>query len=1843
MNFNAQLRFAKLLTKKKDVTAKQLPMKRVIDVPLSSEMVDWLNTTMESSGNELGLPELKEDVRSVLIQPLDSMSVYCPVGAMMHSQLAAARLNAQNSKTHHFAASDTISISSPNQLNGNSMLTEGASFGFNRKSKEDEMSLAESVSVVEGGSLDVEMGHSSTLSTWAQNKKPPPPVAALPINSAVSRLKVMWLQRKAQFQRNEGNLDDAMETLSDALELHLGTRTDYKNANLSDQTHTDPSELLDYIGDTYVMYDKMAHIEAGRIQRCFLRHLRFRHKMATKVQAFFRMFLVRNSAYQRAELQKQCCQLIQRIWRKRLAWKRYNSTKIKRWYKCLKQQEDFKKRLFIYRMARRIQRLWRGNKNREISWQRKCEKLGNQLLQRQIRSYNSRRQRTLAIKFFHRMYFRAARTIQRMVRLVQAVQRSQLKLLLELAREEERQGREKEVIEETVKVQIAKTRLYMKTDAGREHMKIAMNRIRLQDKEYNKLKGGMDKKEIMAREAMVSFELFDSDGSGQIDADELAGMLQELCIPLSAEEFAALMKEIDADGSGEIDFGEFLEWYTGGGGEDAADNATMAQKTFKLLLQARHAIMEISGQILLKRAERSILRQATAWLTKDITASFRNTRPPKFQCCQCLQPFVMFTDYYAHFDEAGICGATNQKAMFFNKFWVQSEWRRQRQCEHEVMRLNDEIPNINYHAYMASVADMSLFHDAGVDYIMKLRSKAAQIMFMEKATGGDGKIEMRKEILGAINICKDNFISALTAMMVSERLGKVVPKDWVLEDRWDLKEFDDWLVKVVDHDIALRKSLLTFSSTGKLKRDAWVVADIYVRVIRMLQVIAEASLMAIIDSRSRRPRRIAMTDDELKAGGLEVLSEAKFNESREVVVERLRMLNEEIQKIFLIRIPKRCVPKKNLGVGEVQVGPDGLIDPDALQEILVNEAHVRAIAKYNSRQRSRVGKVQLRRLSCELWANRRLLWDQYGKAKKFEAEMRFFYNRFASAETGDGIDFHDFAIVERALSLRIKAAVLESVKKLLDPRGTGYITFEHLLDFITGGRNQEHYHTARALYNGIVHVGKVAVQRLYTHYAQQTLVSKMRKVSRLELEFRNTSVKALLLSAKLPSHRIREHNANRAFRNLSATKALKALEKAGHRRSSIAALSKNNQSVLELLSAKDKASAGPEVSEHPWVLTIPDKPTRYSLPPLPVAVAEPPPPSNEDLAAEIQIGIQLKELSALDDSAELLNNKLQRIRTADEEGENLLLYRLAEDKAEGKCKRRLVSRQGLYNLRTEKLIMSATDRIMEAYGFLIPPSSSYPWTHRTRQHFAKNFSITSPPSQQTARKLNFDQSRTALDKDGDDDDEDDDDGDDDDVMQLPSGAPHEKGWDLTLAVLVYAFDTDCSGTFDEGEVRLLLKCAFCGLSEQKVLYHFPEVRLGSATLQDVVKYLAPKVGWRRGKLHRLGHKGSVYVSKKTGWQASAMLLISLSRQMAREKAMQATSLARTGALMDDDDDRNDDAIIMRSQMFAMRQVHMFFKTSQGKIQLLLIKKKVKHWWREDCWRSGFQRQGLLQYAYLLHAERINDKGIMVTELPHLIHYLVVTLGFKTNGNVAQLADILHGVKAKDDVTWYTRAEALALVDTMLAPSAVSSVARHALGVRILASRSAHSDAIVNMNSRARQQAILVALNFDNIFVAETNYRCSILGLSAVLKENARSKQKRSDILMNWQRVPKEATTFLLLSRGYNIDDLGIGEIPKWAEVQHRHGGIAMEKVDVSECLKVARETTSTMHTNLQAAYRWSRWMAGLPRYLEYKKIAKAVSLQKREINEAGAAFLREILKGQSHCVGEGGDDDEDDD
>ena len=58
----------------------------------------------------------------------------------------------------------------------------------------------------------------------------------------------------------------------------------------------------------------------------------------------------------------------------------------------------------------------------------------------------------------------------------------------------------------------------------------------------------------------AAFQMFDTDGSGKIDASEVKNLLEgdDFKDQISKDSLSSLIKEVDVNGDGEIDFEEFL-------------------------------------------------------------------------------------------------------------------------------------------------------------------------------------------------------------------------------------------------------------------------------------------------------------------------------------------------------------------------------------------------------------------------------------------------------------------------------------------------------------------------------------------------------------------------------------------------------------------------------------------------------------------------------------------------------------------------------------------------------------------------------------------------------------------------------------------------------------------------------------------------------------------------------------------------------------------------------------------------------------------------------------------------------------------------------------------------------------------------------------------------------------------------------------------------------------------------------------------------------------------------------------------------------------------------------------
>jgi len=81
-------------------------------------------------------------------------------------------------------------------------------------------------------------------------------------------------------------------------------------------------------------------------------------------------------------------------------------------------------------------------------------------------------------------------------------------------------------------------------------------------KEHKEKEKKIELSEEQIQEIKDAFNLFDTDGSGSIDAKELHVAMTALGFEPKKEEILLMITEIDKDGSGTIEFEEFLSMMT---------------------------------------------------------------------------------------------------------------------------------------------------------------------------------------------------------------------------------------------------------------------------------------------------------------------------------------------------------------------------------------------------------------------------------------------------------------------------------------------------------------------------------------------------------------------------------------------------------------------------------------------------------------------------------------------------------------------------------------------------------------------------------------------------------------------------------------------------------------------------------------------------------------------------------------------------------------------------------------------------------------------------------------------------------------------------------------------------------------------------------------------------------------------------------------------------------------------------------------------------------------------------------------------------------------------------------
>jgi hypothetical protein len=566
--------------------------------------------------------------------------------------------------------------------------------------------------------------------------------------------------------------------------------------------------------------------------------------------------------------------------------------------------------------------------------------------------------------------------------------------------------------------------------------------------------------------------------------------------------------------------------------------------------------------------------------------------------------------------------------------------------------------------------------------------------------------------------------------------------------------------------------------------------------------------------------------------------------------------------------------------------------------------------------------------------------------------------------------------------------------------------------------------------------------------------------------------------------------------------------------------------------------------------------------------------------------------AAEDDEAQTIDETVKSLRLMFDTQEQRVLARISEDEAESQTKRQMVTTmRGRYFWKTEIQLLKLAQSVIYAYGEAIPSSLPYP------------------------RKKKDDAASEEI-------------------------ADGNLGYMQCLSVVVHCFDTDCSGSFDESEVTLLLNCVRNAISERKRLYYFPDVILDSSSLPQVLEYLLSRVHWGRAVWSEtFRFRKDVLISTKPFFYSSALLLISLSRQCAREKSDQAARLTKTGVLTGDDEGDAkaiSEGLLMRTQLLAMRQVELFLCNPYGRIRKYAVWRTLKNRW-EEVEEDGYSRISLIRYAFHIHKIDSGDtlphpNRMLNSELPHLVRFVATRFRWTLKESECAAVSQMSNCTQESEARWILLDEAIEIIDNSFEP--LPPPGGGLFGLKCL-----KSDARLRMLSMARQQAFLIAIDYPEKDVKETNYRCFIIGLFLLLKFKDHDKNY-SDAPINWQLVPNEAMLMYLLSQGFTFADLIDPKCIEGAAHRSSAGPFYQSQDsirfdDLVNPEEVRASAVAEIFSQLSCGAsmdRLARHAGGVTKFYLYKKIVTVLTLHRDEVSYLGRMYLDEIITGISHCT-----------
>jgi len=152
------------------------------------------------------------------------------------------------------------------------------------------------------------------------------------------------------------------------------------------------------------------------------------------------------------------------------------------------------------------------------------------------------------------------------------------------------------------------------------------------------------------------------------------------------------------------------------------------------------------------------------------------------------------------------------------------------------------------------------YHKKHLNYLIK---RATAAYYARLSDSGRSHV-ISKMIMEIVDACKNGKLMPDVAKCVSKYIRHRLPEEWVTEDLWSLLGFEDWLKRTVDQRGGLHGErprvqrvveAMGCTRSVALWRDARVLAKICVHCLRIMQVSAEAALIALLEYRRARPRK----------------------------------------------------------------------------------------------------------------------------------------------------------------------------------------------------------------------------------------------------------------------------------------------------------------------------------------------------------------------------------------------------------------------------------------------------------------------------------------------------------------------------------------------------------------------------------------------------------------------------------------------------------------------------------------------------------------------------------------------------------------------------------------------------------------------------------------------------------------------------------------------------------------------------------------------------------------------------------------------------------------------------